>query len=122
MFTHFQNVSKVEKIERWKQCQRVLEGLTFFQRLFLFDERGWKEQRWYGTVRSLAAYCAIDPWFIAQGYTEAMLKSASTMAFFGMDAVIIFRNFNHIGELGAQIEEHINEIEFSENSNGFSNL
>lgn len=57
-------------LERLTQALRVMQGLTLFERQYLFDIGVVTLERECGTVHCIAGWCGTDPWFQAQGFVH----------------------------------------------------
>jgi len=55
-------------IERWEQCQRVLEAMPEHERRHHFDMANFGMETACGTVACAAGHCALDPWFQSRGF------------------------------------------------------
>jgi hypothetical protein len=61
------NCSPEERIERWEQAVRVLEGLDEHTRTQHWDMGVWGRRTPCGTVACAAGHCGLDPWFRERG-------------------------------------------------------
>lgn len=60
--------TRVEKIERWRNVLRVLLSLSPHERQRHFAMNTWGEPTPCGTVACAAGHCGMDPWFRARGF------------------------------------------------------
>lgn len=56
-----------EKIERWRNVNRVLKGLSPHQKKAHFNMSFWGKKTECGTVACAGGFCSLDPWFHKQG-------------------------------------------------------
>lgn len=56
-------ISHAEKIERWENVLRVLNGLSEHERQHHWDMRAFGTRNACGTVACAAGHCGLDPWF-----------------------------------------------------------
>lgn len=68
IFADFEDVSPVERVERWANVLRVLEQMPQHEREKHWDMGTWGEKTRCGTVACAAGHCGLDPWFRAQGF------------------------------------------------------
>lgn len=74
-FEHFAEISQAEQVERWTQCQRVLEALPEHERQHHWNMAKWGVKTACGTVCCAAGHCALDSWFNTQGFALIWGKS-----------------------------------------------
>ena len=65
---HWENLTRREKIARWKNLLRVLTSLTPHQRRKHFDMSDWLNVTACGTTGCAAGHAALDPWFNRRGF------------------------------------------------------
>jgi hypothetical protein len=63
----FEDCTRAEQIERWRECERVLVQMPEHERLNHWNMARWGIQTDCGTVACAAGHCALDPWFQEQG-------------------------------------------------------
>jgi len=91
----FKVISPKERLKRWQQVQRVMEGLTRHERKHHFNIHHWIQYTDCGTVACIAGHCGLDPWFRKRGLITSMEMSKKVLSFFGAYGYWgIFSNFS----------------------------
>ena len=119
---HWGDLSKAEKIERWKQAVRVLEGLSPHEKRRHFNMRVWGEKTDCGTVACAAGHCGLDTWFRRRGLSlDAGAFDGgpkfNAEEFFGREGFWrIFMNVSHrpVSKVVKEMREHIRELKVTE--------
>lgn len=95
-----------EQIERWEQCQRVLEGLDEHKRTKHWNMGEWGLDTECGTVACAAGHCGLDPWFIERGLEliriGAGTRTLGAMSFRDTWACLSYSNMPVIDFFGYQ--------------------
>lgn len=66
-----------EKVERWVNARRVLRSMSRHERKAHWDMSLWGRKTACGTVACAAGHCAMDPWFIDQGFEGYFIDNTS---------------------------------------------
>lgn len=73
----WEKCSHAERIERWENAIRVLQGLSRHERRKHWNMGWWGNKTACGTVACAAGHCGLDPWFRERGlkmdFTESVM-------------------------------------------------
>lgn len=103
-------------LERWKNVERVLKGLSKHERT-----RHWRMDTWgmptaCGTSCCAAGHCSLDPWFQEQGFKGEVVDIGKDWK--GRPTLVFQINGNRFRSINAVVhrffgKKHANEIFFN---------
>jgi hypothetical protein len=81
-----------ERLKRWEECLRVLQGLSRHEKRHHFNMAEWGIETDCGAVMCAGGFCGNDPWFRRRGFVYSLngyykFPRMGPQRFFGLEGV-----------------------------------